>query len=75
MPPHMWLALSIEPSVSSMPLQSSRSIIAMPASAVQTSPPRWAGSRPTAKRLPSSGYIHAGAVVAVPYESEEREST
>ena len=41
MPPHMWLALSIEPSVSSMPLQSgSAAISAMPASAVQMSPPR-----------------------------------
>ena len=66
MPPHMWPALSTEPSVSSMPLHGSRSIIAIPASATQTSPPWWAGSRPTAKRLPSSGYIQAGGVVPVP---------
>ena len=71
----MWAALSTEPSVSSMPLHGSRSIMARPASVVQTSPPRWAGSVPTAKRWPSSGYIQAGGVVPVPYVSELEEST
>ena len=42
------------------------SMTLMAASAVQTSPPRCAGSLPTAKRLPSSGYIQAGEVVPVP---------
>ena len=50
-----------------IPRQSdSFSISSIAASAVQTSPPRWAGSLPTAKRLPSSGYIQAGEVVPVP---------
>jgi hypothetical protein len=63
----MWAALSTEPNVTIIPRQSvSFSIISMAASAVHTSPPRWAGSLPTAKRLPSSGYIQAGDVVPVP---------
>ena len=66
MPPHMWLVLSMPPSVSSIPLQFSLSIISMPASATHRSPPRCAGSVPGTKRLPSSGYIQAGEVVAVP---------
>jgi hypothetical protein len=73
----MWLALSIAPSVSSIPLHGSFSISAMPVSATQTSPPWCAGSKPGAKRFLSSGYIQAGDVVAVPYESaaaEEEES-
>ncbi len=65
--PHMCAALSTEPNVTIIPRQSvSFSIISIAASAVQTSPPRCAGSSPTAKRLPSSGYIQAGEVVAVP---------
>jgi hypothetical protein len=64
----MCAALSTEPRLTIMPRQSSSfSIISIAASVVQTSPPRWSMSCPTAKRLPSSGYIHAGAVDPVPY--------
>jgi hypothetical protein len=60
--------LSTEPKLTIMPFQSvSCRISSIAASAVQTSPPRCAGSSPTAKRLPSSGYIQAGDVVVVPY--------
>ena len=69
--PHMCAALSIAPSVTNMPDQSSWPIIAMAASAAQVSPPRCPSvsaeaSVPGKNRLPSSGYSDAGAVVAVP---------
>ena len=68
--PHMWPALSIPPSVTNMPDQFSFAIISIAASAAQVSPPRCPasadGSDPGTKRFPSSGYSHAGGVVAVP---------
>ena len=62
----MWPALSIAPSVTNMPDQFSCSIIAIAASATQTSPPRCAVSVPGKKRSASSGYMKDGNAVSVP---------
>ncbi len=46
-PPHMWAALSTPGRVTKMPFQfGSLRMIAIAASAAQTSPPWWAGSWP-----------------------------